>query len=62
MYATEKYVRQEAKELHAQVREVATDLGGDLRYLASELQEMRARIEILEANIKELREIIDDHS
>ena len=62
MYATEKYVRQEAKELHASIREVATDLGGDLRFIAHEMQEMRARIELLESNLQELRENMDEYS
>ena len=37
MYATEKYVRFELKEIHQQVRELANDLGGDIRYLQQEI-------------------------
>ena len=37
MYATEKYVRMEAKEMQSMIREAANDLGGDINYLHSEL-------------------------
>ena len=33
MYATEKYVKMEAKELRESINQLATDLGGDVRYL-----------------------------
>jgi len=41
MYATEKYVRMEVKDVHSQIQELANDLGGDIRFLHQELTELR---------------------
>jgi len=41
MYATEKYVRMEVKDVHGQIQELANDLGGDVRFLHQELTELR---------------------
>jgi len=41
MYATEKYVRMEVKDVHGQIHELANDLGGDIRFLHQELTELR---------------------
>ena len=57
MYATEKYVRFELKEIHQQVRELANDLGGDIRYLQQEIHDLGERIQLMEHN---LEEIVDD--
>jgi polyhydroxyalkanoate synthesis regulator phasin len=56
MYATEKYVRMEAKELQQTIHELANDLGGDIRYLHQELTELRNQVQQLTENITELRE------
>ena len=56
MYATEKYVRMEAKELQQTIHELANDLGGDIRYLHQELTELRNQVQQLTENIAELRE------
>jgi len=54
MYATEKYVRFELKEIHQQVRELANDLGGDIRYLQQEIHDLGERIQLMEANLEEI--------
>lgn len=56
MYATEKYVRMEAKELQQTIHELANDLGGDIRYLHQELTDLRNQIVQLTQNIEEMRE------
>tara|TARA_Y100000034_G_C6831309_1_gene375251 strand:- start:325 stop:519 length:195 start_codon:yes stop_codon:yes gene_type:complete len=56
MYATEKYVRIEIKEVHASMRELANDLGGDLRFLSQEIHDLSERMQLLETQIEELRE------
>lgn len=57
MYATEKYVRMEAKELQSMIHEVANDLGGDINYLHSEITELRNEIKQLVNDLQELREL-----
>tara|TARA_B100002019_G_scaffold288849_1_gene303272 strand:+ start:1190 stop:1378 length:189 start_codon:yes stop_codon:yes gene_type:complete len=59
MYATEKYVRMEAKEMQSMIREAANDLGGDINYLHSELTDLRNEVKQLVQDIQELRENID---
>ena len=54
MYATEKYVRFELKEIHQQVRELANDLGGDIRYLQQEIHDLTERIQLMETNLEEI--------
>ena len=54
MYATEKYVRFELKEIHQQVRELANDLGGDIRYLQQEIHDLGERIQLMEHNLVEI--------
>ena len=54
MYATEKYVRFELKEIHQQVRELANDLGGDIRYLQQEIHDLGERILLMEQNLEEI--------
>ena len=56
MYATEKYVRMEAKELHSAIHELANDLGGDINYLHQEINELRATVAQLMSDIDEMRE------
>ena len=59
MYATEKYVRMEVKDVHTQVQELANDLGGDIRFLHQEITEQRNLIEQLIQDLKEMREQLD---
>jgi chromosome segregation ATPase len=56
MYATEKYVRMEAKEMQSMVREVANDLGGDINYLHSELTDLRNELKQVITELEELKE------
>lgn len=55
MYATEKYVKMEAKELRETINELANDLGGDIRYLHSMLTELQASIVTLQQQIESLK-------
>ena len=59
MYATEKYVRMEAKEMQSMIREVANDLGGDINYLHSEITDLRNLVKQLVAEIEEMKEAND---
>ena len=54
MYATEKYVRFEIKELNAQIRELANDLGGDVRFLSQQIHDITERLQLLESNFEEM--------
>ena len=56
MYATEKYVRMEVKDVHSQIQELANDLGGDIRFLHQEITEQRNLIEQLVQDLEEMRE------
>jgi len=56
MYATEKYVKMEAKELRETINELANDLGGDIRYLHSMLTELQNNIITLQQEIESLKE------
>jgi len=55
MYATEKYVRMEAKELQTTIRDVANDLGGDINYLHQEINDLRQQVVQLMNDLEELR-------
>lgn len=57
MYATEKYVKMEAKELRETINELANDLGGDIRYLHSMITELQTNILTLSAEIETLKEM-----
>lgn len=56
MYATEKYVKLEAKELHEKINEVANDLGGDVKYLYTQIQELQELVISLKEGIEQLTE------
>ena len=56
MYATEKYVRMEAKEMQSMIREVANDLGGDINYLHSEITDLRNLVKQLVSELEEIKE------
>ena len=45
MYASEKYVRLEIKEVHGSVKELANDLGGDIRFLSQEIHDISERLQ-----------------
>ena len=56
MYATEKYVKMEAKELRESLNELANDLGGDIRYLHSEFTELQELVISLRNELESLKE------
>lgn len=56
MYATEKYVKMEAKELRESLNDLANDLGGDIRYLHSEITELQNVILALRNQLETLTE------
>jgi hypothetical protein len=63
MYASEKYVKMEAKELRESINQLATDLGGDIRYLDERISEIRDMLyslqQQLESHIENQRELND---
>ena len=62
MYATENYVRHEIRELQAMIKDLATDLGGDIRYLHQEIQQLSERLSMLEQQTSMVREENRDES
>lgn len=56
MYATEKYVKMEAKELRESINQLAIDLGGDIRYLDERIAEIHSLLKIYQ---QQLDSIID---
>lgn len=56
MYATEKYVKMEAKELRNSLHELANDLGGDIHYLHSELNALQNLVLNMSEEIQSLKE------
>ena len=58
MYATEKYVKMEAKELRETINELANDHGGDIRYLHSMLTELQANIVTLQQEIESIKDTL----
>ena len=60
MYATETYVRHEVRELHAMIKDMANDLGGDIRYLNQEIINLSERLTMLETQIENLRQQVDN--
>ena len=56
MYATEKYVKMEAKELRESINQLASDLGGDVRYLDEQLAELRSMLHALQQQLETIAE------
>ena len=57
MYVDEKQLEFEMKEVHSQIHELANDLGGDIRYLHQEISELREAVEMMQQELRTLREI-----
>ena len=57
MYATEKYVKIEAKELRESLNELANDLGGDIRFLHSIITELQNSVMMLRNEVETLKEM-----
>lgn len=52
MYASEKYVKMEAKELRESINQLASDLGGDVRYLDERISELRDMLYSLQQQLE----------
>ena len=59
MYATETYIRHEVRELHSMIKDMANDLGGDIRYLNQEIINLSERLSRLETQVESVRQNID---
>jgi len=59
MYATEKYLRLEIKHLLSNINELAADLGGDIRYLNEQLEQIRNSNEFLMKELTDLKEEVN---
>ena len=59
MYATEKYLRLEIKHLLSNINELAADLGGDIRYLNEQLEQVRNSNEFLMKELTNLKEEVN---
>ena len=51
MYASEKYVKMEVKELRHSINELANDLGGEIKYLHQEIIELVDKVNTLEQQL-----------
>ena len=59
MYVDDKQLKFEIKEVHSSIHELAKDLGGDIRYLHQEISELRETIDLLQQDIRQLKEQIN---
>jgi len=57
MYVDDKQLKFEMKEVHSQIHELANDLGGDIRYLHQEISELRETVDLLQQEIRMLKEV-----
>jgi uncharacterized protein YoxC len=56
MYATEKYVKMEAKELRESINQLASDLGGDVRYLDERISGIIDMLHSLQQQVETINE------
>ncbi len=56
MYATEKYVKMEAKELRESINQLATDIGGDVRYLDERISGIIDMLHSLQQQVESISE------
>ena len=59
MYIDDKQLKFEIKEVHSSIHELANDLGGDIRYLHQEISDLRETIDILQQDIRQLKDQIN---
>ena len=59
MYVDDKQLKFEIKEVHSSIHELANDLGGDIRFLHQEISELRETIDILQQDIRQLKDQIN---
>lgn len=60
MYVTEQELKFQLREHQSSLHELATDLGGDIRYLHQEITELRDTVKLLQEEIISLRGLIND--
>jgi len=60
MYATEKYVKMEAKELRESINQLAADLGGDIRYLDERISDLKQQLVELQQQLQEFNRNADE--
>jgi hypothetical protein len=53
MYATEKNLKMEARELRDSINQLATDLGGDIIYLNEQITQLRVEIQQLQQQLEQ---------
>lgn len=56
MYATEKYVKMEAKELRETINDAVNDLSGDIKYLHSLVLDLQQDLQTLQQQLELTRE------
>jgi hypothetical protein len=59
MYVTDKELKFQLREQQSSLHELATDLGGDIRYLHGEISELRDTVKLLQEEIISLRGLIN---
>ena len=59
MYVDDKQLKFEIKEVHSSIHELANDLGCDIRYLHQEISDLRETIDILQQDIRQLKDQIN---
>lgn len=57
MYATENYVKMQARELQNRINEVASDLGGDVKFLHSEILQIQQDMKIIVEQLESLKNV-----
>jgi len=60
MYITEKELKFHLREMNSNLKDLATDLGGDIRYLHQEIHELRDHVSMMEQDLQMLRDQIND--
>ena len=59
MYIDDKQLKFEIKEVHSSIHELANDLGGDIRFLHQVISELRETIDLLQQDIRQLKDQIN---
>ena len=60
MYITEKELKFHLREMNSNFKDLASDLGGDIRYLHQEIHELREYVSMMETELQSLREQLHD--
>ena len=59
MYVTDKELKFQLREQQSSLHELATDLGGDIRYLHQEISELQDTVKLLQEELQSLKGIIN---